>query len=223
MNQIGGSCAGLFAAILLRRQGHNIHILESAVSSEREGLAAGIGLGAEVKRFFDENDRLKDVPMGTPSEFLEMKDWNMNVQMRLPISQRMTTWDAMYYRLRANFDAYKSPHCPEPPPLEEGEGDGLFDTGKRVLKIEGISGGVKVHAEDVETGEGKTYEADIVIAADGANSSIRRQLQPNLKRSEPGYVLWRGTVPIKNLSPTLVAKLEAHATLYQMRYSYAIL
>lgn len=147
----------------------------------------------------------------------------MNVQMKLPISQRMTTWDAMYYRLRANFDAYPSPYCPAPPPLEDGEGEGVFDTGKRVLKVEGTAKGVRVDVEDVATGEGRTYDADIVIAADGANSSIRRQLQPNLKREEPGYVLWRGTVPIRNLSPTLVARLDNHATLYQMKYSYAIL
>ena len=48
-HQIGGSSSGLFAGILLKRQGHNIRILESASSSAREGLAAGVGLAAHVK------------------------------------------------------------------------------------------------------------------------------------------------------------------------------
>lgn len=221
--QIGGSCAGLFAGILLKRQGHNVHILESAISSEREGLAAGVGLAAHVRKFFDDNDRLKDVPFGTFISTLDVTDWNFNVKVKIPTQLRMTTWDAMYYRLRANFDSFQSPYCTNPPPLEASEGAGIFDTGKLVLGVNDTKDGVEVITEDAKTSVLKVYDADIVIAADGCNSSIRRQLVPDLKREERGYVLWRGTVPTKLLSKKCLERVDGRTTLYQMQYSYAIM
>lgn len=200
-----------------------MHILESAVSSEREGLAAGIGLAAHVKKFFDENDRLKDVPFGTPNDFMEITDCHMNVKTKIPVYMRMTTWDATYYRLRANFDAYRSPYCAEPPQLEASEGEGVFEAGRRALGVEHSAEGLEILTENVENNNQKTYNADIVIAADGANSSIRRQFQPDLEREEPGYGLWRGTVPRNDLSKKLLDRIEGHTTLYPMQHSYSIM
>lgn len=43
--------------------------------------------------------------------------------------------------------------------------------------------------------------ADMVIAADGGSSTIRKLLQPDVQRTYAGYVAWRGTVPELELSP----------------------
>lgn len=211
------------SGILLKRQGHNVRILEQAVSSEREGVAAGVGLGGHVKRFFDENDRLKDISIGTPNDFMEVLDSEMNVIKKFPVYLNMTTWDATYYRLRANFDSFKSDYCLEPPPLDPNEGQGRFDTGSRVLRVEGVAGDLTVLFEDVNTQEQHKITADFVIAADGANSTIRRQLHPDLRREEPGYVIWRGTVPTKELPKDVLDKIADRTILYPMRYSYAIM
>ncbi|KAK3725387.1 hypothetical protein LTR37_000357 [Vermiconidia calcicola] len=220
---IGGSCAALFAAILLKRQGHNIRILESAPSSSREGLAAGIGLAAHVKRFFDEHDRLKDIPFGTPNDTINFLDAEMQVRQKVPVGLIMTTWDATYYRLRANFDGLRSPYCAEPPTIEEGEGEEVFETGKRATVVEEVVDGLSVVVEDVGTNEQLRHEADMVIAADGANSTMRRQLEPQLQRAEPGYVIWRGTVPTADLSQELLDKIEGHTIFYPMQHSYAVI
>jgi 2-polyprenyl-6-methoxyphenol hydroxylase-like FAD-dependent oxidoreductase len=37
-------------------------------------------------------------------------------------------------------------------------------------------------------------EANIVIGADGASSTVRRLLLPEVDRTYAGYVAWRGTV-----------------------------
>lgn len=222
--QVGGSHAGLFINILLKRQGHNVRVLERATSSARSGLAAGIGLANWVKRFFDENDRLKDVPLGVPNENVNVIDTDMNVKQLIPINYRMTSWEATYYRLRANNDGLKSAYVPQPPSNSPDEGEGIYKTGERVLRVEeGDSDKLSVYAINVETGREDKYEADVVIAADGANSTIRNQLHPTLPREYPGYVLWRGTVPTKSLSQETLNKLDGRTTLYPMRYSYTIM
>ena len=220
---IGGSCSGLFAGILLKRQGHNVRILESVNSSERQGLAAGVGLSDHVKRFFEENDRLKDISFAVNNHAVEILDANMKVTRKLPFPSLMTTWDAAYYRLRANFDTLKSAYCSSPPPLDRSEGYGSFETGKRVLRIENVAGEVAILVEDSATNNQVRITADVIIAADGANSSIRRQLQPALQRAEPGYVIWRGTVPTKDLSRALLSKIENRTVLYPMKHSYAVM
>lgn len=92
-----------------------------------------------------------------------------------------------------------------------------------VLGVNQIKDGIEVLAEDVKTSTSKTYKPDIVIAADGCNSSIRRMLVPGLEREEQGYVLWRGTVPVRDLSQKLLDKIDGRTTLYQMPYSYSIM
>ena len=182
------------AGILLKRRGHNVRILEQAESSEREGLAAGVGLSFHVKSFFEAEDRLNERPLGVPNNAFYVLDYNMDVKYKLPITTNLTTWDSAYYRARANFDEYVSSYVPDPPSIsaESKEGEGVYMTGKKVTKVEDIDGRVTAVARDAQSGEIEHYQGDIVIVADGANSPIRRQLNPDLEREEPGYVIWRG-------------------------------
>lgn len=182
------------AGILLKRRGHNVRILEQAESSEREGLAAGVGLSFHVKAFFETEDRLKDRPLGVANDAFYVLDWNMDVKYKLPTKTNLTTWDSAYYRARANFDRYASSYVPDPPPVdaESNEGEGIYLTGKKVTKVDDIDGRMTAIVQNAQSGEVEHYQGDIVIAADGANSPIRRQLNPGLEREEPGYVIWRG-------------------------------
>lgn len=118
----------------------------------------------------------------------------MDSKYKLPIKTNLTTWDSAYYRARANFDGYASSYVPDPPAVDAGssEGDGVFMTGKKVTKVEDMDGKMTAVVQDAQSGEIEHYQGDIVIAADGANSPIRRQLNPGLELEEPGYVIWRG-------------------------------
>ena len=223
--QVGGSCAGLFAGILLKRRGHNVHILEQAASSKRSGLAAGVGLSLRVKGFFETEDRLNDIPMGVPNENMLVLKPNLEVNYKIPIQYNMTTWDTAYYRLRANFDGLKSDYCPEPPPFNSNgkEGEGFYDTGKQVVKVEDSGGQMVVVTENTVSGNTERHHADIVIAADGANSNVRRQLNPKLQREEPGYVIWRGTVQTSEISQSTLDRLEGKAIIYPGYRTYCIM
>lgn len=224
ITQVGGSIAGLMAGILLKRRGHNVRILEQAESSQREGLAAGIGLSVHIRRFFETEDRLDEL-LGIRNDDLLVVNNQLDVRYKIPVGMRMTTWDTAYYRLRANFDGYKSSYFPEPPAdiIDGSEGKAEYETGKRVLDVEEVNGKMILTAQNAVDGTSEQHESDIVIASDGANSNIRRLLNPTLRREEPGYVIWRGVVPTKDLSQEFLDKIESKAIVWQGKYNYCIL
>lgn len=221
---VGGSIGGLVAGILFKRRGHNVHILEQAESSQREGTAAGIGLSLHVRRFFTTEDRLDELH-GMPNDDMLVVDRQLDVKYKIPVGMRMTTWDTAYYRLRANFDGLKSTYCLQPPcKITDGsEGEAKFDTGKKVTGVEDVDGRMVVTATDVTADAVERFEGDIVIAADGANSNIRRLLNQDLRREEPGYVIWRGVIPTSELSQEVLEKIESKAILWPGKFNYCIM
>lgn len=225
MMQIGGSCAGLMSGILLRRKGHNVRILEVAESSEREALAAGIGLQRDVQSFFETEDILKHKPLGVVNPGFRVLDEKLDVKYQLAVSLNLTSWDAVYYRLRANFDGYTNSYNTEvpPPDLDSDDGTAKFLTGKKVVKVEDVNGKMTAFAEDVKTGVMEEYTGDIIIAADGANSTIRRQLMPRLQREEPGYVIWRGTAPVRELSQDVLDKIANKPLVCPYKHTYLVM
>ena len=61
--------------------------------------------------------------------------------------------------------------------------------GQRVLSVASVPGGVNVRTE------GGTYDADLVIGADGYNSTVRASIAPDHPHaSYAGYILWRGLI-----------------------------
>lgn len=222
--QIGGSIAGLIAGVLLKRRGHNVRILEQAESSQREGMAAGVGLSLHVRRFFDTEDRLEEL-IGMPNDDMLVMNRQLEVQYKIPVGMRMTTWDTAYYRLRANFDGLKSTYCLQPPAesLDGAEGEARFEVGKKVIGVEDVNGRMTVTAEDVVENTTVQYEGDIVIAADGGNSNIRRIFNPTLQREEPGYVIWRGVIPTRELSEDTLRKIEGKAIVWPGKYNYCVM
>lgn len=54
--QIGGSLAGLMHGIMVKRLGHDVHLLEQTLSSTRTDHAAGIGTGPQGSQFLKEHD-----------------------------------------------------------------------------------------------------------------------------------------------------------------------
>lgn len=207
-------------AILLKRQGHNIYIIESASSTEREGMAAGVAMSNHITRFFDEHDRVQGRPNGPHIEVAQILGPDLEVKTEIPINIRMATWDAMYYRLKANLEGEANTYCPNPPSLAQNEGSLTIETGKRVVRITDLNDRVQVTVNDLSTGGEQTYEADRLIAADGAHSTIRKTLYPEVERDVPGFLIWRGTVPTAELSEDLLDRIEGKSIFYPMQKSY---
>src|SRR5258707_11031271 len=182
---IGGSLAGLFAGLLLRRQ-FAVHIYERA-DAELAGRGAGIvthdllgealdaagiawreGLGIEVqtRRFFERGGRL---------------------ELEYPYRQTLTAWDRLYDMLRRAFPAAHY-HC-----------------GKELVAVEERSGGVAARFAD-----GSVAAGDLLIGADGLRSTVRAQLLPDATPIYVGYAAWRALVPEHAIGPELHAEVFDH-------------
>ncbi|GIZ36827.1 hypothetical protein CKM354_000029400 [Cercospora kikuchii] len=218
---IGGSIASLMIGFLLKKNGHNVTILEQSTTSVREGTAAGVGLALHVRTFFEDELGIDGNVLGILHKGFEVLDQNLNVKAFIPKPTRVTSWDCAYYQLRAKFDGLKSSYVKDAEMIVT-KGTAIYEVGKKVLNVEPEGNRMATVVEDIATGKSQRYYSDIIIAADGANSSIRRQLNPNLAREEPGYVLWRGTVRTGDLPPDTRATFENRALVWAGTYTYAI-
>jgi 2-polyprenyl-6-methoxyphenol hydroxylase-like FAD-dependent oxidoreductase len=195
--------------IVLSRLGHNVHILEQNETNERSALAAGINVGPRVQEFMKKYDLSgKPYTLPTGAQFIN----HNGVKRRLGLKLQMTSWDVIYYRLRANYDGFKSSYC------TESYGDGRISIGTKVISVSESDKLVVTYQDS--TGIGK-LSADYVIAADGASSIIRQQfgLKP---RTYSGYVAWRGVVPEDQISPKTKNLLDGNFSAFTMPNGYMV-
>ena len=135
---------------------------------------------------------------------------------------QMSTWNVLHYRLRANFDGFKSEFC-ESPILPASQGEGSVKAGAKVTNLVEKDGKVLVEYQDIlDGGKEHIVKCDLVIAADGASSTIRQKLLPGIQRTYSGYLGWRGYVDEKELSENTKALLDPKVTAFDYKDGYAI-
>lgn len=178
---------------MLKRLGHNVTILERSTSLNGQG--AGIIAREHVQAFFSKHD-LCDQPYFVKAEPPKVQFLNKAATITRAWKAQlcMTSWDTLYYRLRANYDGLQSDYVREPPRNREGrDGKVTYENGCTVTNL---TYGDEVVTLEFERsiGGGGTLHADLVIAADGPGSSIRRNFFPNIERKYVGYAAWRGTI-----------------------------
>lgn len=180
------------SGVVLKRLGHNVRILNRDPSSSLQGQGAGISALQNVQDFLKSYDITKK-PHAVVSSQIQFLNRQGAVTKTTEVSMHMTSWNVLYYRLRANFDGLLSEYCPElPKEAPTGDGKAIYSPGKNVTDVKYSDGIVTVYFDNFEGGSGSIH-ADLVLAADGARSQIRQNLEPDLKRTYAGYVGWRGT------------------------------
>lgn len=219
--QVGGSLAGLMHGIALKRLNHDVHILERNPPSMQESQGAGISAMKDVQAFLHQYDVSKR-PYSVTSPGVQFLNKDMKVINSWQVVLQMTSWNVLYYRLRANFDGLTSPYCPDlPEGLTQDGGKTIYDHEKTVTNISYTNEAIMVEFADKDGG-GK-LEADLLITADGSGSKIRRMLQPGLDRKYAGYVCWRGTVIERDLSKKTRETFGDKTTIFKMKQSYIAL
>lgn len=197
---VGGSLAGLMHALILLSLPNppTIRIFERSPTALLHNQGAGIVAGNETQEFFDKVVKPgREIAVTSKLRlYLDRSGRVMDgsVEER---QQRMTSWDLLYHLLRWRVEGLQSEYV-----------DGLdadqrpkatYENGCTVTALEEAGNMVKLTWSHKDHGE-QTSEADLVIAADGASSTIRRLIKPDVERKYVGYVAWRGTVPENELS-----------------------
>lgn len=210
---VGGSLSGLMHGLMLHRRGSHVRILEQSTSDQPVSHMAGVCLGVDVQQLLKRCDAHSDIPLGIQCNQLQSIDAQGKVHPFLKVNRIMSSWDALYFRLRANFDLRASDFIPQPLPhlntdaagqsgIEESINDSAsrakYEVGKEVVGLEQTDGGqVMVRYKDhADGGKDEQSLADLVIAADGPNSAVRKMLlgPDQAERKYAGYVAWRGAV-----------------------------
>jgi 2-polyprenyl-6-methoxyphenol hydroxylase-like FAD-dependent oxidoreductase len=205
--QVGGSLSALITALLLSHITSPLHpaipriksitILERSLPSRLKDQGAGLRLGPqvistlrqytnwEVERYAEKLDTYR--VLGTKGEDIMVRsageDWG-------------SSWGRLFHGLRNEF---------------ENKDGGVLGADRDLKVVRRYRTGCAVH--DVkregekmrvnftnEYGGEESIIAELVVAADGASSTLRSIVEPETKRSYVGYVCLRGMVPTEELS-----------------------
>jgi 2-polyprenyl-6-methoxyphenol hydroxylase-like FAD-dependent oxidoreductase len=174
----GGSIGGLCAGLALRGAGFDVQVYER-VAGPMETRGAGIVVQGELI------DLLRTHSAGAlPTTHCRMRRYlspqgGEGEVQRAP--QDFTSWEAIYCTLAAAFPADR------------------YHRGATLTDFGNGEGAVQAHID----GHG-VVEADLLVAADGAQSPTRRRFLPDLTSTCAGYVAWRGTLDEADAPPDLV-------------------
>src|SRR5438874_8975920 len=180
---IGGSVAGLFAACLLRRAGHDVVVYERAVG-DLSGRGAGLGISAELMEVMARAGATFDATSGVSQREHVWMERSGEIVFRHARKLMASAWARVYQPLRAALPAQS------------------YRPGMALARIEQDGVGVSALFAD-----GACERADLLVAADGVHSSVRRQLMPEVAPRYASYVAWRALVERHNLPGATLAAL----------------
>lgn len=176
---IGGGIGGLCAAIALQEAGIEAVVYEAA--PELKPVGAGVGLAANAMQGLERLGVSEAVvARGKQLTALVMFDDNGKVISNLdtqPLSKKYGISNFVIHR--ADLHEVLQSH------LQPGS----LLLGKRCASINQQSEQVQVAFTD-----GTQATADLLIAADGINSVVRRQLLPQRQPRYAGYTCWRAVI-----------------------------
>ncbi|MET0211106.1 MAG: FAD binding domain-containing protein [Burkholderiaceae bacterium] len=172
----GGSLGGLFAAHMLLRQGWSVQVHER-VEAALQGRGAGIVTHPALLDALRYLGLPVDATLGVEvaQRRVIARDGSVLRQQALP--QLLTAWSRLFHLLHSNLPE----HCY-----------------RSASEITGFT--QDANAVHVELAQGGRETADLLVAADGLRSAIRRRLLPDCSPRYAGYIAWRGMVDEADLS-----------------------
>ena len=176
---VGGSVGGLFAANLLRRSGCEPLVLERS-GAELAARGAGLGMGEELPSILAGIGIAIDASSSALVRGRRILTADGRVLHDIGMPSATTSWDTVWQALR---DALP---------------DDCYRAGAAVAKVEQTPASATAILLS-----GERIEADLVVAADGAFSTVRSQLVTDLAPAYAGYVAWRAVVRENDVSSSL--------------------
>ena len=182
---VGGSIGGLTAALLLRDGGWDVDVFERS-TGVLEGRGGGIVLHPATIRYLVERAGVAPAEAGVSVHWLRYLDGAGAIAHQERCGYRFTSYDFLYRRLLESYGRERY-HLAE-------ECVGLDDPNGRPR---------------LEFASGRLVDADVVVFADGINSTGRRLIAPQAEPRYAGYVAWRGTLVDDRAEPALETVADA--------------
>lgn len=193
----GGSLGGLFDAIALRSLGCEVDVFEKS-SGLMHDRGAGIVFQQEVAEFLARYDVAPLESVVVPVRTRRYLRADGSVAQEGPMPQAMTSWDALYRKLRAAF------------------GDDRYNVGARLAGFDATGDTVTARFDG-----GQEVTCDLLVGADGPGSTVRRRLLPDVRPEYAGYVAWRGVV-LEHDAPDLAAEFAGRFTFFQAWHTHIL-
>jgi len=182
---IGGSMAGLTAALHLQRRGWDAEIFERS-TTPLSGRGAGIVTHPELRAGVAALglDASRDFGVSIEGRSALARDGHLLGE--IPYPQISTSWNRLFQILRGAF------------------GEGRYHLGKDLVGFEDDGGCVTARFAD-----GSIAQGDLLVGADGFRSAVRAQVLPAVQPAYAGYVAWRGMIEERIAAPLLTPHLFA--------------
>lgn len=169
---IGGGIAGLTAAVALRQYGIDSRVFEQADDLRKTQVGSGLSLGYNVTRAFKHLNLLDELTGPAASitglEFTTNKGRHVGTARALELALGI---------LRPALHGV----------LANSVGTDEVQVGTKLVRFEQDEGGVTAHFAD-----GRTARGDVLIGADGLQSTVRKQLLGDSEPRYRGYCTRRG-------------------------------
>ncbi|MBB6252068.1 FAD-dependent monooxygenase [Nitrospirillum iridis] len=195
---VGGSLGGLFAAALLRQDGHDVRVYERSIGG-LGGRGAGLVSQRELFALLRAVGCEHVAHIGVVARERIFLDRDGGIAERHATPQTQISWDHLYRTIREKLR------------------DDDYRLGRPVRAVFQDADGARLSFAD-----GGQEEADLVIGADGLGSVVREAVtgvpSPN---SYAGYVAWRGLIPEDRVPPE-AALLRDRFAFYMMPRSHAL-
>ncbi len=184
----GGSVGGLLAANLLRSIGWEADVYERA-TSDLADRGAGIGTRADLFSVLKRIGIDLDPTIGVEVAGRQMIDPSGRLLHEVAQRQVTSAWSRIYTPLKAGLPA----QC--------------YHAGISVERVDQRASSVTVHLSD-----GSSASGDLLIGADGMQSTVRELFLPQLAPRYVGYYCWRGVVPAERIDDAARAVLRNKMT-----------
>lgn len=195
---IGGSLGGLTAASYLRDIGCAVDVYErSSVALEARG--AGIAVLDHTLRYPTERAGISPERFCAVTSSIRFLAADGTVEHEQEHRYRFSSWNAVYRTLLEGFDAER------------------YHLGAEMTSFVEDDDGVEATFRD-----GRHIRAELLVCADGIQSTSRRTLLPDVSPRYAGYVAWRGVIPEGELAPATYEELHDALTYQQLPESHIL-
>ena len=180
---VGGSLGGLFAGCTLMRAGWDVTIVERT-AGPLTGRGAGLGVHATMVQALLAAGANVDTTLGVPISGRTCFARDGSVMAHIHMPQFGISWGKLHSLLSAVFP------------------ESHIRRGVGVAGVTQNANGVTARLDD-----GSTVDAEVLVAADGLRSTVRRQFLPDVALVYAGYIAWRGLAEEAALAPATIAAL----------------